>query len=183
MAIPNLSAGFVRYRFAIDGALSALGTPTPFFFGEAHAVLAIQQQSGPIYQIFSADVLRGSAPTINGVSTLPAGWTGSTGSLSGSGTFESLMIPIVWGQAFDFTAGMLVFAYGESDAEFFNSVRLAGVELFDANGAPVSSFSLTSASGTNYLPEPGAAWLGAAAALCRLVARRRPRDQSDPRVA
>ncbi len=169
VAIPNLSAGFVRYRFEIDGTLSALGAQASFYFGEAHAALMIQQQGGPIYQVFAAHVVRGSVPTV------PSGFSGGLGTLSGSGTFESPMLPITWGQAFEFKAGLLAVAYGEADAAFYNSVKLAGIELFDANGAPVSNFSLTAQSGTNYVPEPESLALVAAAALC-LGALRRTRD-------
>jgi hypothetical protein len=176
VAIPNLSAGFVRYRFTVDGSLSAPGAPVPFFFGEAHATLMVQQQGGPIYQVFAADVTRGGgAPTINNNTTLPAGWTGGPGTLSGSGTFETLLIPIVWGQAFDVKVGMHVFAYGESDATFFNSATLSGIELFDANGNPVTGFSLTAASGKNYLPEPSLGALAGAGVAVLVAARRRTR--------
>jgi hypothetical protein len=58
--------------------------------------------------------------------------------------------------------GLLAWSYGTADSQFLNTVQLSGFEFFDANGVAVNTFSLSSASGTDYLnpvPEPSAAAL------------------------
>lgn len=90
------SAGFVRYTFVVDGTLSALGAAAPFFFGETYAEFDISHNGAATQGIMNATVRRGSLPTIRN-SPPPAGWTTSTGALSGTSTFLSLDFPIVWG--------------------------------------------------------------------------------------
>jgi hypothetical protein len=148
--VANASAGFVRYRFTVDGSTTSLGAPGPYLFGETYMVLDIQQQSGPVYEILNAHVRRGELGTIsNGVP--PAGWTASTGRLTGSGTFYSLDLPMNWGQAWDVKVGLLAWAYGTADADFLSTAKISGIQLFDANHVEISDFNLASASGTDYL--------------------------------
>ena len=154
--LANGSAAFVKYRFRVNGDLSSLGAPGPYLFGQAWGQLSLEQDNGPVYQIAAATVTRGGLGTVN--SGLPTGWTTSTGALSGSGTFESLMLPVTMGQPWQLEVGLIGWAYGTADTSFFDA-DLTGVELFDSQGAPVSRFSLTSDSGTQYAPEPGAASL------------------------
>jgi hypothetical protein len=154
--VANASAGFVRYQFSVHGSEAALGAQMPYFFGETYTVLDIQQQNGPVYEILNAHTSRGSTGTISN-SPPPAGWVAGTGSLSGSSTFYSLALPMNWGQAWDVKVGLLAWAYGQADANFLSTAKLTGVQLFDANHAPITQFTLTSASGTNYInavPEP-----------------------------
>ena len=123
-------------------------------------VLDIQQQSGPVYEILNAHVRRGDVGIISG-GPPPAGWITSVSSLSGGSTFFSLDLPMNWDQPWDVKVGLLAWAYGQADADFLSTATLTGVELFDANHVQVTQFSLTSASGTNYLnpvPEP-ATWV------------------------
>lgn len=141
------SAGFVRYTFAIDGTLSALGAAAPFFFGETYAEFDISHNGGASQGTMNATVRRGNLPTIRN-SPPPAGWTTGTGALSGQSTFLSLDFPIVWGTPWQFKVGLLTWAYGRSDANF--RATISGVELFDAVHAPVTTFTLASESGFNY---------------------------------
>ena len=159
--VANLSAGFVQYRFSVDGTESALGSPAPFFFGETYMVLDVRQQNGPVREVMNAHVRRGDLGIISG-NPPPAGWATSAGSLSGAGTFFSLDLPMNWGQPWDLSVGLLAWAYGTADANFLTTARITGVALFDANHSPVNTFNLTSASGTDYVnavPEPASAAL------------------------
>jgi hypothetical protein len=156
--VASTSAGFVRYQFSVDGSLTSLGTPAPFFFGGTLATLVIQQQGGPVYEILVAQVYRGETGTILG-SPPPPGWTTSMGSLSGGSTFYSLDLPMNWGQPWDVSVGLLAQAYGTADTNFLTTAKLTGLELFDANHVQVTQFSINSVSGTDYInagptPEP-----------------------------
>jgi hypothetical protein len=180
--IASLSNGFVKYQFSLDGNLSSLGVPAPFLFGQAWAQLNIQQDTGPIYQVATVQVGRGSVGKVNN-STLVPGWTTGTGFVSGSSIFESLMLPIVVGKPWDLKVGLMAWAYGTADADFLNTARLSGVELFDASGTQVSDFTLTASSGTNYIgavppsvvPEPTSMSLLLAGGAAALVSTRRRR--------
>jgi hypothetical protein len=154
--VADASAGFVRYQFEVHGSMSALGAPAPFFFGETYMVLDIQQQNGPVSEILNAHTRRGGTSTISN-GTPPAGWTRGIGSLSGTSTFFSPDLPMNWGKPWDVKVGLLAWADGQADSDFLSTATLTGIELFDAQHGQVTQFSLTSASGTNYLnpvPEP-----------------------------
>ncbi len=183
--VVNLSAGFVRYQFSVDGSLTSLGAPEPFYFGENYMVLDMQHQGGPVYEVMNASVRRGGIGKISN-GPPPAGWVTSTGSLSGGSTFLSLEFPISWGQAWDLKVGLLVWAYGTADSNFLSTARLSGLSLFDANHQPITTFSLSAASGTEYLPSPvpepqtWAMWMLGLLGLAGLGLRRR---RPDGRVA
>jgi hypothetical protein len=171
------SAGFVRYKFSLDGKSTSLGPPGAYLFGDTYVVLDVQQQNGPVYEIINAHVGRGGLGVMSG-NPPPAGWTTSQGSLSGAGTFYSLDLPMNWGQAWDVKVGLLAWAYGTADADFLSTARLTGVELFDANHVAVTQFSLVSASGHDYLnpvpePETGVLMLAGLSALAAGIRRRR----------
>lgn len=151
------SAGSVRYRFSVDGLSTSLGAPGAFLFGDTYAVLDVQQNAGPVYEVMNAHVGRGGLGTISN-SPPPAGWSTSTGSLGGASTFFSVDLPMTWGTAWDVKVGLMAWAYGTADANFLSTARLTGLTLFDANHTAVDTFSLTAASGTDYInavPEPG----------------------------
>ncbi len=155
------SAGSVRYQFRIDGSMTALGAPAAFFFGDNYALLDVKQDNGPVVEVMNASVRRGGLGTISG-NPPPAGWVTSAGSLSGSSVFRSVALPMVWGQPWDLKVGLLAWSYGTADSQFLNTATLSGFEFFDAKGVAVNDFSLSSASGTDYLdpvPEPSAAAL------------------------
>lgn len=173
------SAGSVRYRFEVDGSVSAPGAQAPFFFGETYVVLDVKHGSGATEQLLNATVRRGSVGTVSG-NPPPAGWVTGVGSLSGGSSFYSRDYPITWGQAWDVEVGLLAWAYGSADSSFLTGARLVGFELFDAQHGPVAVFGLSAASGTDYInavPEPqswlmclgglallGLAWRGPASA-------------------
>jgi hypothetical protein len=172
------AAGSVRYRFAVDGSLGAPGAQAPFFFGETYVVLDVKHGADATEQLLNATVRRGSVGTISG-NPPPAGWVTGIGSLSGASTFVSRDYAITWGQPWDLDVGLLAWAYGSADSSFLGTARLVGFELFDALHAPVASFGISAASGTDYVnavPEPqtwalllaGLVWVGG------VVRRRRP---------
>ncbi len=157
------SAGFVSYQFSVDGSMTSLGAPEPFYFGETYMALDLQHQGGPTYQVLNATVRRGGIGTISNRPP-PAGWTTSEGSLIGGSTFFARDFPMVWGQAWDLKVGLVAWAYGTADSNFLSTARLTGLTLYDANHNLVSEFSLSAASGTHYVsavPEPQtwALWL------------------------
>ena len=84
--VATRSAGSVRYQFRVDGSMTSLGIPAPFFFGENYTVLDVKHGSGPVFEVMNAHVRRGGLGTITNA-TPPAGWVTSTGSLSGSSAF------------------------------------------------------------------------------------------------
>jgi len=170
------TAGTVRYRFAVDGSLSALGAPVAYFAGSTYVVLDVKHGAGPTQQLLNATVTRGSVGTISG-NPPPAGWVTGIGSLSGGSTFSSREYAITWGQPWDLQVGLLAWANGSADNSFLGTARLVGFDLFDALHVPVASFGISAASGTDYtnaVPEPqtwamllaGLVWVGG-------VARRR----------
>jgi len=181
--IANLSSGYVRYKFAIDGFETALGAQRAFFFGDTYAVLDLQHNAGPTYEIMNAHTTRGSNGTISNRPP-PSGWTSSTGSLSGGSTFFSVFLPFTWGTQWSLKVGLLAWSYGTAEANFLNSAKVSGIDLFDANQNAVTNFTLTSASGTDYqrvgetttVPEPSTLVLSfvslCALAIGRQIVRR-----------
>jgi PEP-CTERM motif len=157
------SAGFVAYRFKLDGALTALGTPAPFNFGEARADMAFMHAHGPAFNAARVNVARGGIGMASSGGVAMPGWLGTTGQVSGSSIVSTLdflsPFPIVFGQAWDFKLGLATTAYGEATASFLSTAQLVGLDVFDALGRPLADFTLTAASGTAYIgavPEPAA---------------------------
>ena len=169
--LANGSLAYVRYRFAVSGDLSALGAPASGFFGSTWGQLSLQMDNGPVYGVVGATVTRGGLGIVNGGGP-PAGWTTSTGALSGSSTFDSLLLPVTVGQSWDLRVGLLGWAYGTADTSHFDA-DLIGIDVFDSQNAPVASFSIASASGTQYVPEPSSGSLLLCGLLTIARARRR----------
>jgi hypothetical protein len=169
--VVNTRPGFVRYEFTLDGSLAAPGAAGSELFGQARTQLSFEHGGIPGYILATLDVIRGSVGTVNN-GAAPAGWLATTGSLSGAGSFLSLELPIVWGQAWEATFGLMTWAYGTADASFLTTARLTGFQFFDENRSAVTDFSVAAASGTNYLgppiPEPSSFAL-LAAGLAALV--------------
>jgi hypothetical protein len=159
--------GFVRYGFTFEGSLSTPGTPTPFEPETARAELGFFQNGVGINRVVEVDSTVGSAGAITSLDGNTAGFVSGAGSISGSGFFTSLQHgefgdidqPINFGQPFELKVGLIAWVIGSGDADFSTTAALTDVEFFDANGSPVSDFTLTSASGTSYgsaSPEPSA---------------------------
>jgi PEP-CTERM motif len=160
--IANLSAGFVQYRIHLEGRAEALGAQAPFFSGEARAQLFLQHQGGPVFMQPYVGARRGSLGGWSSGDPLPPTWAAGPGFIDGGSDFLSITLPMVWGQPWDFELGLLVWAEGESAADFSNTATLTAVQLFDATGQPVSDFRLVTGSGAVYanaVPEPSVALL------------------------
>ena len=158
-AVATGSTGFIRYAFELQGSASAPGAPAAYFTGSTFVELLYQQSYQPVQYGWSLGLMRGSTGLIQNT-TPPAGWTTTTSHLNGGSTFYSFDLPIVWGQSWDLTVGLVATANGDVSADFTG--RVTGVQLFDSQHQEVTDFRLLSASGTNYLapvPEAGTAWL------------------------
>ena len=181
--VASNSAGFVRYKFSVDGSATSLGAPGAYLFGETYAALDIQQQNGGVYEIFNAHVRRGGIGTISN-SPPPPGWTTSMGSLSGGSTFYSLDLPMNWSQPWDLSVGLIAWAYGTADTNFLTTAKITGLELFNANHEPVTQFTISSVSGTDYanpatVPVPAAVWLFGSGLLGLISVARRKASAAD----
>lgn len=157
------SVGFVRYVFEVDGSLSTLGTRT----GAAALKLNLQHATAPNLDI---GTLRAQGIDPGGYSAIDgdsSSWTFGAGSVSGSGLFGSTLHTFsgdldqqfIWGTPWELQVGLEAIISRNADASFLASARLVDVQLFDAAHQLVSAFSLSSASGTDYLaaaavPEP-----------------------------
>ena len=175
--VTALSAGFVSYAFSIDGRMATPGPQVAFEFSETYTEFVVQHQGGPSIQIFNANTNRRGVPTIlNGPP--PAGWTASVGSLAGGSIFELKDMPMVWGQPWELSAGLLAWAYGSGDNSFLSTAQLVGITLYNDRHEEVTSFDLSSASGTRYagvVPEPSrvALLLAGLGLMAALMHRRR----------
>jgi hypothetical protein len=147
MATAN-TAGSARFQFSVTGNLASLGAPRANFFGDTYAVLDLKFNGGPTYEILNAHATRGSPGTMSNGAP-PAGWAAGIGSLSGSSSFYSIELPMVWGQSMKLELGLLSWAYGTADSTL--SAAITGVDVFDAAHNPVTVFSLAAASGTDYV--------------------------------
>jgi hypothetical protein len=93
------------------------------------------------------------------------------------------MLPIVFGTPFAFTAGLLAEAYpqtesamaGDAGVDFFTTATLTGMEVLDAGQTPIGWFQVSADSGTQYVPEAGAA-AAPGAGLATLLALRARRN-------
>lgn len=183
--------GIYRQTFTIDGSLFNVGR------AESEIEFGYSVGSGPTLMTFRITSQQGGAVAFyanGGYQAMLPGMT-VTGDLAngftvaGTTTF-SFDIPIVFGVAQDIGLTMwaatlprsnvgLLTASG-SDASFFSSARLTGIQVFDSGGQALGNFTVTSGSGTLYgpggvvaVPEPSVALL-LGAGLLWLRARRRP---------
>jgi probable HAF family extracellular repeat protein len=154
--------GFVRYVFRMDGSLF-----TPAGQGGGASVqLNIQQAGGQNFGLGRLQVQSGDPAIFSAIDGSPAGWTLGVGSISGAGTFGSTVhvpffgdvdLPMNWGSPWDLTVGLLAQSQHTANASFMASAQLVDIQLFDAAHQRINDFSLSAASGTNYLapvPEP-----------------------------
>lgn len=176
--------GFVRYVFEMDGSLLT-GTP----FGTASVQLGLRQSAGPVVTLGRLSVLPNAPAQFSAIDASSAGWTLGSGSLSGAGSFGSTVhvpffgdidLPMVWGDPWDVEVGLMALSALTADADFLSTAKLVDIQLFDAAHERVTDFTLSAASGTDYLgaapppvgvPEPPA-WALAGLALLALAARR-----------
>jgi len=108
--------------------------------------------------------------------------------VAGAGTFGSTLhvpffgdvdLPMVWGNPWNLTVGLLAQTNRSADASFMASAKLIDVQLFDSAHHRIDDVTLNSASGTDYLnphvgtvPEPASWALMLTGAAALLAARR-----------
>ncbi len=168
----NIPAGtaFMEFKFTLNGGLSQSANDL------AAGTMEVQVQVGSVTQeIFYGLISEGSAGAF-GPGAVPA-----PGCVVGTGNFEctnapisTTMLPVTPGMGVAFDLGLMVttdLLNGASSVDPSPGMTLSGIELFDANGNPISTFSLTSGSGAVYgasglvsepqsaVPEPSMAWL------------------------
>ena len=151
------SSGFVRYRFSVDGGMTTPAAQVAYFGGEALTDFRIQHDGGPIFDQLLVHAYAGNTGTASGAGAAGGGWTFGLGTASGGGTFESGLFAIDLLKPWDFKAGLIVNAYGNADADFYNTAKIVGIDLFDSTGQQITEFGLSSASGASYVgavPEP-----------------------------
>jgi len=169
--VPVGSHGFTNLHFTIDGSANVVGT------GASGIVVRFQQNNGPIDTMLDALVNGSSNPNTFYPYDGPgrAGFAITPFSVSGSGVFETGLLPVTFGTAFDFKLGLLSWLVPGKDVSidvnFSSSALLTGIDVFDAVGNPVVDFSIESGSGTQYdangvhIPEPSSLILCLTAAL------------------
>ena len=175
--------GWVQFHFTVDGTLSGKGSDVEINY--QHNMPA----STADYLLMRAGVPNSGASFLNTASgSIPSGFTVTPTSVGGSGVFDTVNLPIVYGTPFDFTFGMLAIATPSSgstaDVSFAMSALLTGIDLYNSSGQSVTDFSIISGSGTHYdangvhlsaVPEPGSltmALIGAGIASLYLASRR-----------
>lgn len=178
------TAGFVEYTFLIHGTiLSPAGTRSDDF-----AQLNIGHNSATLnYLLFQGH----TGPTVAGVvngGPPPAGFTAGIGSLTGQAAFTTFQLPVTLGQAVDLQVGLMATAYFAGSSDFSSTATLSAIALFDSNRNFLNTFSITSASGTQYnangvlsaSPEPATFELVAGIAVAGLIRKRKSARRSGP---
>jgi len=174
-SVTDLSPGFIRYLFKIDGSLSTSYIPAHYpeasygYPSSAEVRLGLQHgELDGVYQIARLNSRLDETATLSSSDTVVSSFVAGPGSISGSGTFSSTLHgqfqdfdhEIKWNQPFDLKVGLLAGIDGTADANA--TATLIGVQLFDAGHNPVSNFSIASASGSSYVsavPEPMSLWM------------------------
>ncbi len=181
--------GFMELQFTLNGGLSQSANDL------ASADIAAQVQVGSVsQQIFYGLISEASAGAFgaNGVSV--------PGCVVGTDTFEctnavvsTTMLPVTPGTGVTFDLGLMLstaLLNGASSVDPSPGFTLSGIQLYDANGNPITNYSLTSGSGASYgangllgepqsaTPEPATLWLLASGLLLVVAVARLRRRQS-----
>ena len=178
--------GFVRYVFALDGSLSAGAAQN----GSTSVQLNLRQATGPVYGLGRLGAPGQGVGTFSAIDSDPSGWTLGFGSVSGAGLFGTtnhvpffgdVDLPMVWGAPWEVQVGLLAMTGRTGDASFMSTAKLVDIQLFDGAHQRITDFTLSAASGTDYLsasavPEPQT-WALLALGLVPVL-RRRERARS-----
>jgi hypothetical protein len=181
--------GFMELQYTLNGGLSQSANDL------ASGSIEAQVQVGSVtQQIFYGLISEGAAGAFG------ANGVGVPGCVTGTDNFEctnalisTTMLPVTPGMGVTFDVGLMLstaLLNGASSVDPSPGMTLSGIELFDANGNPISNFSLTSGSGAVYgangllgeptsaTPEPAMLWLLASGLLLVIVAAHIRRRQS-----
>lgn len=149
-SVANGTNGLIRFHLTIDGSLSSTGDA-----GTAGVIVNYQHNGGSSYTLMRAtadprgfgDFYPYSGPGRDGFSI-------STTAVSGSGTFPTFDLPIVFGTPFDIRFGLMAYVVPAKnnvlDVSFAGTAKLTGVEVFSSGGTPVAGFEIASGSGVGY---------------------------------
>ena len=187
----NIPTGtsFMEFQYTLNGGLSQSANDL------ASGEIAAQVQVGSVtQQIFYGLISEAAAGAFG------ANGVGVPGCVTGTDNFEctnalisTTMLPVTPGMGVTFDVGLMVstdLLNGASSVDPSPGLTLSGIELFDANGKPISNFSLTSGSGAVYgasglvseptsaTPEPAMAWVLASGLLLVIVVARIRQRQS-----
>jgi hypothetical protein len=175
------TAGTILLTFTVDGQVSVAGPPP--FGGTADVEVNYSVAGGPSYILMRAQANRSDLVPFatSGTGAPLTGFTAAPGAFGGAGQVQSLPVAFTWGQPFELKVGVLATSLPgpgtTAHVDFSRGVTLTGIEL-QANGQPVSNFTITSESGTAYgptgVPEPaiGAMMLAGVASLAAAGGRR-----------
>ncbi len=186
----NIPAGtaFMKFQYTLNGGLSQSANDV------AAGTLEAQVQIGSVTQeIFYGLISEGAAGAFgpNG-SSAPGCVVGTGNFVCTNALISTTMLPVIPGLGVTFDVGLMVstdLLGGASSVDPSPGMTLSGIELFDANGNPISNFSLTSGSGAVYgasglvsepissTPEPAMAWVLASGLLLVIVVARIRRRQ------
>jgi hypothetical protein len=181
--------GFMELQYTLNGGLSQSVNDL------ASGDIAAQVQVGSVtQQIFYGLISEAAAGAFG------ANGVGVPGCVTGTDNFEctnalisTTLLPVTPGMDVTFDVGLMVstdLLNGASSVDPSPGLTLSGIELFDANGNPISDFSLTSGSGAVYAasglvseptsatPEPAMLWLLVTGFLLIFAAARIRRRQS-----
>jgi len=173
--------GYFVPTFTVDGSWNKTGSAAVQFEMDYQ----INNNAPLMLYRIQGDTTAGPSLWYNGyVSSLPGLTVGAT-SVSGSTDVSISPIAFQFNQSFDLTmalfAGVLPYSNGAGTSDFLNTAKLTGITVYDSLGQPLTTFSITSGSGTTYtangvsaVPVPAAAWLFGSGLLGLIgVARRR----------
>ena len=183
--------GFMELQFTLNGGLSQSANDL------ASGDIAAQVQVGSVsQQVFYGLISEAAAGAFgaNGVS-VPGCVVGTDNFECTNAVISTTMLPVTPGMGVTFDVGLMVSTAllgGASSVDPSPGMTLSGIELFDANGNPISNFSLTSGSGASYgangllaeptstTPEPATLlMLASGLLLVVVVARIRQRQSSN----
>ncbi len=189
--IPS-GTGFMELQYTLNGGLSQSASDL------ASGSMEAQVQIGSVTQQIFYGLIAGNVAGAFG-----ANGVGVPGCVTGAGNFEctnalisTTMLPVTPGMDVTFDVGLMVstaLANGASSVDPSPGMTLSGIELFDANGNPISDFSLTSGSGAVYgadglvsepltsTPEPAMTWL-LGAGIFLVIAGARARQRRSPKT-
>jgi hypothetical protein len=181
--------GFMEFQYTLNGGLSQ--SPNDLAAGSMEA----QVQVGSVTQQIFYGLISGAAAGAfgaNGVS-VPGCVVGTDNYECTNALISTTMLPVTPGMGVTFDVGLMVstdLGNGASSVDPSPGMTLSGIELFDANGNPISNFSLTSGSGALYgangllgeptsaTPEPAMWWVLASGLLLTIVVARIRQRQS-----
>jgi hypothetical protein len=178
-----VGTGFMKLQYTFNGGLSQSANDL------ASGSIEAQVQVGSVtQQIFYGIISEAAAGAFgaNGVG-VPGCVTGTDNFECTNAVISTTMLPVTPGMGVAFDVGLMLstdLLNGASSVDPSPGMTLSGIELFDANGNPISNFSLTSGSGALYgangllgeptsaTPEPAMWWVLAAGFLLVIVVPR-----------